>query len=69
MLTTSKRIGEYLREVAPLSSPQIVQALRQQVIDRDRGQERRIGEILVGLGHVDPNELEAALQRQMADRE
>jgi hypothetical protein len=66
-LTPNKRLGEYLREISTLSSPQIVEALRRQVIERDRGQQRRIGEILVSMGFVEPNLLEVALQRQQAD--
>lgn len=66
-MTTNKRLGEYLREISSLSSPQVVEALRKQVIERDRGQRLRIGEILVKMGFVEQNAVETALLKQELD--
>lgn len=63
----SKLLGEYLREISALSSGQVVEGLREQVIARDRGEFRRLGEILVARGYVCPSDLETALTRQSAE--
>lgn len=66
-MTTSKLLGEYLRELGSISRSQVVEGLRAQVVARDRGERRRLGEILVERGYVAPIELEVALRRQSTD--
>lgn len=68
--TTVRRLrlfGEYLRDESRVSSRQLVEALREQVISRDSGKPRRLGEILVSLGYVSPQDVERAASRQSSD--
>jgi hypothetical protein len=67
MTESGKLLGEYLREVRPLARWQVVEGLRDQVIARDSGRNRLLGEILVTRGYVAPKDLEAALRRQKHD--
>lgn len=63
----NKLLGEYLREISTLDSWQVVEGLREQVIARDRGEARRLGEILVARGYVASTDLQSALLRQSSD--
>ena len=65
--TSPRRLGEYLREQTGLTCRQVVRALRRQVVARDQGEAKLLGEILVELGYVTPREVEAATSRQDAD--
>lgn len=60
----SKLVGEYLRDIAPLTANHIVAALRSQLILKDEGQCRLIGDILLDEGHITTEQLEEALRRQ-----
>ncbi len=62
-----KLLGEYLREQAGLTSRQVVQGLRQQVMARDQGEAKLLGEILVDLGYVSSGDVAAATRRQLAE--
>ena len=66
-MTMNKLLGEYLREISTLHSWQVVEGLREQVIARDRGEARRLGEILVARGYVASTDLQSALLRQSSD--
>ena len=66
-MTMNKLLGEYLREISTLDSWQVVEGLREQVIARDRGEARRLGEILVARGYVASTDLLSALLRQSSD--
>ena len=63
-----KLIGEHLRESTELTSNQVVQALRQQVIARDKGVHRRLGDILVDLGYVSRRDVESAASSQRGEK-
>lgn len=67
MMMMNKLLGEYLREISTLDSWQVVEGLREQVIARDRGEARRLGEILVARGYVASTDLQSALLRQSSD--
>lgn len=62
-----KLLGEYLREQTRLTDRQVVDALRQQFIARDRGLKQRLGEILVERGYVTPREVDEAAARQRSE--
>ena len=62
-----KLLGEYLRERTPLTSQQVIEGLREQVIARDRGIARRLGEILIERGYVTPQDVAEAASRQSAE--
>ena len=67
VMATNRLLGEYLREISTLACWQVVEGLREQVIARDRGEVRRLGEILVARGYVASADLEAALRLQTSD--
>ncbi|MHB1133322.1 MAG: hypothetical protein ACYC4L_13185 [Chloroflexota bacterium] len=60
----AKLLGEYLREQTGLTSTQVVRGLRRQVMARDQGQQKLLGEILVELGYVTPHDVTSAKARQ-----
>lgn len=63
----AKLLGEYLREQTRLTDRQVVDALRQQMIARDLGIRRRLGEILVERGYVTRREVDEAAARQHSE--
>jgi hypothetical protein len=67
--TSPRRLGEYLREQTGLTCKQVVRALRRQVVARDQGEDKRLGEILVELGYVTPRDVDTAASRQDAEGE
>ena len=65
--TNPRLLGEYLREQTGLTSQQVVRALRRQVVARDEGEEKLLGEILIELGYVTSHDVAAATSRQEAE--
>ncbi len=59
-----KLVGEYLRDMTSLTSRQIVDALRSQLILKDEGDHKLLGELLLDAGHITKEQLDEALKRQ-----
>ncbi|MHB1005277.1 MAG: hypothetical protein ACYC3S_06480 [Chloroflexota bacterium] len=66
-MRTVRLLGEYLRERTALTDHQVVDGLRQQMIARDKGRTRRLGEILIERGYVTCPQVEEAAARQRAE--
>ncbi len=63
-----KLVGEYLRDIASVTSNQIVGALRDQIVLKDEGEDKLIGELLIEAGHVTRTEVDEALRQQRLAR-
>lgn len=63
-----KLVGEYLRDMTSITSSQIVNMLRNQVVLKDEGERKLLGELLLEADYVTREELEEALNQQRQAR-
>lgn len=66
--TLGKSLGRLLLDEGKLSEEQYGQAIRRMAEEVRQDQQKRLGEVLLELGFLRPNELFAALQRQVREK-